>query len=96
MHYLSLILILQVSIFFGQRTQWIIDLNAGEFERKDVPLFITFPEPIDPNKHYLFVEKEGQTSYPVLVLDEFRVITFVDYLQKQSRVNLKLQEIPAN
>jgi hypothetical protein len=96
MHYLSLILILQVSIFFGQRTQWIIDLNAGEFERKDVPLFITFPEPIDPNKHYLFVEKEGQTSCPVLVLDEFRVITFVDYLQKQSRVNLELQEIPAD
>jgi hypothetical protein len=86
--YISLISLLLAC----NKGSWVLEVHSGRYDRLDYPLAITFPEPIDTSKSYLLRDQVSKTTFPVQVLDAYRILTFIDQMDKGSVLSLELEE----
>lgn len=74
------------------KESWVLEVHSGKYDRLNYPLGITFPEPIETAKSYLLRDQKSNATFPVQVVDAYRIFTIIDQLPKETVLTLELEE----
>lgn len=69
-----------------------IEIEAGEYDRFQMPIAIELPVKVDPGKNYVLVNAQSGATYDILIVSGKKLIAVIDHMPAGSKTTFHLTE----